>query len=43
MLEEKAIAMTSFNSNIEFLKASNIRIHFITDLTDQKERILKLL
>lgn len=35
--------MTSFNSNIEFLKASNIRIHFITDLTDQKERILKLL
>lgn len=43
LLEEKAVAMTSFNSNIEFLKASNIKIHFITYLAGQKERILELL
>ncbi len=43
ILETKADARRNFNSNTEFLQSSNIRIAFIEDMAEHKDRIVELL
>jgi FkbH-like protein len=43
LLEEKAVAKNNYSSNIEFLKESNIKLQFLTDLEDHQDRLLELI
>lgn len=43
ILEEKAISKSNFNSNIDFLKDSDVRLQQITDLGNHSERLLELI